>query len=108
MRFGLRDTSNIVAKSSVSLIGCSWPVARRRSRYQRGGRRPPPPPPPPRDEPPPPPPPKPPLRGAFGRASLTVRLRPPSSVSFKSRIAACAPSSVLISTKANPRARPVA
>src|SRR5215216_570979 len=57
--------------------------------YQRGSRRPPPPPPPPRLPPkppppprPPPPPPKPPPppgpRASFGRASLTVRVRPPS------------------------------
>jgi hypothetical protein len=54
------------------------------------------------------PPPKPPARGGFGRASLTARPRPPSWYAFSSLIAFCASSSVLISTNANPRARPVA
>jgi hypothetical protein len=57
---------------------------------------------------PPPLPPKPPPNAGFGRASLTVRLRPPSWDSFNSLIARSASSAVLISTKANPRARPVA
>src|SRR4029453_3169762 len=52
------------------------------------------------------PPPNPPLRAGFGRASLTVRLRPPTWLAFNSRIAVCASSSLLISTKANPRPRP--
>ena len=36
------------------------------------------------------PPPKPPLLAAFGRASLTVRLRPPTSLPFSCWIAFCA------------------
>jgi hypothetical protein len=86
--------------------------------FQEPPRRPPPPPPPPRLPPkpppprPPPPPPKPPPppgpRASFGRASLTVRVRPPSCDSCSSVIAFCAPSSVAISTKPKPRARPVA
>src|SRR5215203_5584396 len=73
--------------------------------YQRGSRRPPPPP-PPRLAPKPPPPPKPP--SGFGRASLTVSARPPIWYWLKSAAAFCASSSVDISTKAKPRARPVA
>jgi hypothetical protein len=53
------------------------------------------------------PPPKPPERGAGGRASLTASVRPPNGRSFNWLIAFCASASVAISTKANPRARPV-
>src|SRR5207253_6854206 len=71
--------------------------------YQRGSRRPPP---PPRLPPNPPPPPKPP--SGRGRASLTVSARPPIWYWLNSVAAFCASSSVAISTKAKPRARPVA
>src|SRR5687768_3047248 len=71
--------------------------------YQRGSLRRPPPPLPPRPYPPPPPP----ERGVCGRASLTVRRRPPNVRSCSCETAAWAASSVAISTNANPRARPV-
>src|SRR5262245_63534694 len=63
--------------------------------------------------PPPPPLLSPPLsppnpdRFSCGRASLTVRLRPSRSVPFKAWIALWASSLELISTKPNPRDRPV-
>jgi len=62
--------------------------------YQRGSRRRPPPPPlPPR---------KPPDRSGRGRASLTVKVRPPNSRSCSCAIAFWASSSVAISTNAKP------
>src|SRR5208283_3164764 len=66
-----------------------------------------PPPPPPPQPPRPPPPPSRRGRSAFGRASLTVRLRPPRLVPFRASIALVADSSSFISTKANPRGCPV-
>src|SRR5688572_950461 len=110
--FSARPLAFAFASSEWS--SCRHSVATRA--YQRGSRRPPPPPPPPRlpPKPPPPPrlPPKPPPppgpRGSFGRASFTVSVRPPSCDSCSSVIAFCAPSSVAISTKPKPRARPVA
>src|SRR5436309_15663370 len=81
--------------------------------YQRGSRRlpPPPRPPPPPGRPPPkpprpPPPPPPKLRSARGRASLTLIVRPLTSVPLKRSIALL-PASVSISTKPKPRERPV-
>jgi len=52
--------------------GRAAPEQRVLTRYQRGSdrRR--------REPPPPPPPPNPPLRSGFGRASFTVRFRPPT------------------------------
>src|SRR5262245_37540684 len=77
-----------------------------RSSYQRLPPPPPPrPPPPPPRGPPRPPPPPPPL--LFGRASLTVIVRPSSSVPFRASTAARASASLFIDTKANPRGRPV-
>src|SRR3954462_12806837 len=73
--------------------------------YQRGSdRRPRPLPPPPPRLSPPYPPPNPPPPAALGRASLTVRLRPPREWLFSFSIAFCASSSLAISTKAKPRA----
>src|SRR5580693_10039414 len=81
-----------------------WPPRSPRS-------RPPPPPRPPRSRPPPPPPPypppPPPPRSVFGRASLTLMVRPPTCEPFRA-VMALSPSSLLaISTKPNPRERPV-
>ena len=67
--------------------------------YQRGSER---------RRPPPPPYPPDPADAVFGRASLTVRLRPPSEWLLRRLIAFLASSSDAISTNANPRARPVA
>src|SRR5262249_56255192 len=70
--------------------------------------RPPPPPPwPPRPPPYPPRPPPPPPRSACGRASFTTRFRPPKFCPFSEFTARSASSSLLISTKANPRDCPV-
>src|ERR1051326_1176582 len=75
------------------------------------GRRPPPPPPgrppppPPNPRPPPPPAPKP--RSGFGRASFTFKVRPSIWTPFRALIAWSASFSFSISTKANPRERPV-
>src|SRR5215216_4890092 len=77
------------------------PAYQRRPAYHRL----PPPPPPPRPPPPRPPPPPPPL--LFGRASLTVIVRPSISAPLRASIAARASLSLLIETKANPRGRPV-
>src|SRR4029077_6352416 len=73
--------------------------------YQRP-RPPPPPPPPPRPPPPPPrpPPPPPPERSC---ASLTLMARPPSSRPLSCAMASLASWSLLISTNAKPRGRPV-
>src|SRR5690349_13849703 len=57
-------------------------AAERAEGYQRGSRR--------RCDWPPPPPNPPPLRAAFGRASLTVRLRPPTCAPFREFMALCA------------------
>src|SRR5207302_10468311 len=76
--------------------------------YQRGSRRPRAPPPSPRPpprKPPGPRPPPPPL--GFGRASLTLRARPPTLAPFKAAMARSASSVSVISTNANPRDRPV-
>jgi len=43
----------------------------------------------------------------FGRASLTLRFRPPEFVPFRAAIARSASAESVISTKAKPRARPV-
>src|SRR5580704_7466086 len=81
-----------------------------KSFYQRSRPLPPPPPPPrpprsPRSRPPPPPPP--PLRSVLGRASFTLMVRPPTDDPFNA-VMAFSPSSLLaISTKPNPRDRPV-
>src|SRR5579862_1793916 len=73
--------------------------------YQRSRLPPPPPPRPPRSRPPPPPPP--PLRSVFGRASLTLMVRPPTCDPFNA-VMAFSPSSLLaISTNPKPRERPV-
>src|SRR6185437_5285650 len=90
------------------------------SREKRTGRgayqRPPPPPPrPPRSPrsrplPPPPlrpPPPPPPPRSVFGRASLTLSVRPPSCDPFRAAMAFSPSSSLVISTNPKPRERPV-
>src|SRR5437667_8261749 len=72
--------------------------------------RPPPPPPwPPRPPPypPPRPPPPPPPRSAWGRASFTTRFRPPKFWPFREFTARSASSSLVTSTKANPRDCPV-
>src|ERR1051325_8921705 len=84
-------------------------------RTERGAsQRPPPPPRPPRSPrsrplPPPPlrPPPPPPPRSVFGRASLTLSVRPPSCDPFRAAMAFSPSSSFVISTNPKPRERPV-
>ena len=53
--------------------------------------------------PPPNPPPPPPVRGSWGRASFTVKVRPPISAPLRAVMAACASASEDISTKPKPR-----
>src|SRR6185295_10447945 len=55
----------------------------------------------------PPPNPPPPVRGSWGRASFTVKVRPPISVPLRAIMAACASASEDISTKPKPRDWPV-
>src|SRR5438552_9738879 len=88
------------ADHTVKVFAAHVGLGRSPRAYQRGSDRR-------RREWSPPPKPPPPCAG-FGRASLTVRPRPPIWYAFNSVIARCASSSVLISTNANPRARPVA
>src|ERR1700758_149078 len=67
--------------------------------------RPPPPPRPPRSRPRPPPAPAP--RSGLGRASFTFSVRPPTCVPLSAAIALSPSSAFAISTKPNPRERPV-
>src|SRR5580704_7314913 len=100
-------------KARGALTGgqCSYPawVLLDLLTYQRGSRRclgpPPSRPPPPRNPPPPGRPPPPPL--VFGRASLTLRARPPTFEPFNAVMARSASSASVISTNAKPRDRPV-
>ena len=102
----------VALKSFWNRIGNNGgPRARRGlpiTNYQRGSRlkRPPPPPPPPRP-PRPPPSPNDLLRSGRGRASFTFRARPPTSFPSSAAMAWVASSSLVISTKAKPRGRPV-
>jgi len=95
----------------VNAIGESSDPATECTSYQRP-RPPPPPPRPPRSPPrsPPRPPrsrPPPPACSVFGRASFTLRVRPPTCDPFNA-VMAFSPSSLLaISTKPKPRDRPV-
>src|SRR6202020_159430 len=98
-----RRTANAIGESSDAATECTF--------YQRP-RPPPPPPRPPRSPPrsPPRPPrsrPPPPACSVFGRASFTLRVRPPTCDPFNA-VMAFSPSSLLaISTKPKPRDRPV-
>src|SRR6185295_17771084 len=93
-----RNTQN-----GAAILTITAPLTFSNTDYQRSRL----PPPPLRPPPPPPPNPPPPVRGSWGRASFTVKVRPPISAPLRAVMAACASASEDISTKPKPRDWPL-